>query len=105
LFIDTGFPTAMSSMRLVFMKKLFWCDVCETWGFHGNEDSNYKLLGCDTVWWYGRISVFLSTTLSPSYGWRYPEDHDNMILQNIGIIPYHYTASQPRRLQLEPVDM
>jgi len=23
--------------------------LCETWGFHGREDSNHGLLGCDAM--------------------------------------------------------
>jgi hypothetical protein len=34
--------------------------------------------------------------------WRYnPEDGGSMDLRNIGILPQHYTMSQPRRPRLE----
>jgi hypothetical protein len=31
----------------------------------------------------------------------YPEDGGNIVLRNIGILPYHYTALQSRRLRLD----
>jgi len=29
------------------------------------------LLGCDAVWWCGRIPTFRRSTLPPSSGWRW----------------------------------
>jgi hypothetical protein len=34
---------------------------------------------------------------TPVCGQKYPEDGDNMFLQNTGNHPHDYTASQPRR--------
>jgi len=31
----------------------------------------------------------------------HPEDGGSQVLQNVGILPYHYTASEPKRPQLE----
>jgi len=44
----------------------------DIWGFHGDENSNRGLLGCD------------------------PEDGGSMVLRNVGILPQKYTASKPR---------
>jgi len=30
------------------------------------------------------------------------EDGDRMVLRNVGILPHHHAASQPRRPRLEP---
>jgi len=60
---------------------------CEIWGFHGTEDSSQGLLG---LW----CCVVLGQDTNLPVG-------SNKVFQNVGIIPQHYTASQPRRPQLE----
>jgi hypothetical protein len=46
------------------------------------------LLGCDAVYYCGSIPVW-------------SEDRGSMDLWNVGILPQHYTASQPRRPRFE----
>jgi hypothetical protein len=46
------------------------------------------LLGCDTVYWCGRISPFRRIILPPATGWGD---------RGFGILPYHHTASQAGR--------
>jgi hypothetical protein len=48
---------------------------CENWCFHSDEDSSRRVLGC--------------------------EDGGTMDLRNSGILPQHYTVSQPRWPQLK----
>jgi hypothetical protein len=50
--------------------------------------------GCDTLECCCRIPTFRRSMLPPSSGWS--EDVDSMVLRNVGILPQHYTASQPR---------
>jgi hypothetical protein len=47
-------------------------------------------VGFDAVY-CGRISTFQKSMM--------PEDGGSMNLSNVGILPQHYTASQPRRPQ------
>jgi len=68
----------------------------EIWGLHCGEDSSC-LLGCNAVQCCGRMPLFWRTLLHLFD----PEDGGSNVLQNNGIILYHYTASQPRRPQLE----
>jgi hypothetical protein len=44
--------------------------------------------------WCGRIPTFRSSMMNP------PEDGGSMDLRNVGTLPRHYTASQPRRPRL-----
>jgi hypothetical protein len=89
-------------LRQDFQTRLFPSDIsmifrvsyatCETWNFHGDDDSCSGLLGCDTVSWCGRIPTFRSAVFTPKMeaAWPYetlvsyyittpchdPEDHD-----------------------------
>jgi hypothetical protein len=68
----------VSSLHVI---RLNFVHICEFWGFHGPDILSRSLLGCDVVYCFGRIPTF-----------RDPNFH--------GILPQHYTTSQPRRHQL-----
>jgi hypothetical protein len=51
--------------------------LCHRLGFHGGEVKRYR-----GPWWL------------------HPEDGASMDLRNVGILPQHYTVSQPRRPRL-----
>jgi hypothetical protein len=58
------------------------------WGFHGGKDSSPGLLGCNALQCCDKI-----------------DDGGSMDLRNVGILPQHYAASQPRRPRLKSVSL
>jgi hypothetical protein len=62
----------------------------------------YSSRNCFQTWitelYSGRTSMFKRNSL-------HPEDGGSKVLQNVGILPHCYTGSQPRRLQLELIEV
>jgi len=75
---------------------LWWDTIIYfVWGFHGFDVSRRGLLGSDAVYCCSRIPTFQRPMLPPSSGWS------GWGPLKRGILPHHYTASQPRRPGLE----
>jgi len=68
-------------------------------GFDGDEDLSRGLLGCDIIYWCGKIPS-LRRVMLPSAS-IHPEDGCSMTLRNVGILLHNYTVSQPRRPRLK----
>jgi len=58
---------------------------------------SYILHAVNVVVFWVMIPTFRRTTLPPSLR---PEDEGSKTIRNDGILPYHYTTSQPRRPRL-----
>jgi hypothetical protein len=111
--------------HLRHIKTSRWYEIL---GFHGGDVSSRGPLGCDAVWCYGRssmlppslpwrlkqyrplvfqVEVFWVVTPcsiaveNPYCLHLHPEDGGSMDLWIVGILPQHYTASQPRKPRLE----
>jgi hypothetical protein len=56
--------------------------------FHGDANNDY-LLGCCTVWYFGRLPTFQRNV--------FPDDGGSMSLWNVGTQPEYLTEQQPRR--------
>jgi hypothetical protein len=110
----------VSFFLLEFMKRYFtsfigWLSWCFL--FRGLAELHWsrRLLGCDVVWCCGRIPTFRRTILPPSSGWSdltgksgidigqsiHPANGGMKVCRNVGSLPQHYTASQPRRPLLQ----
>jgi hypothetical protein len=85
---------AVSRLQPFLLTSLTW-DIAKDWGAASSEA--FTVAMC-------HVEVFrVVTPCSVVVGYLHPEDGGSMDLWNVGIIPQHYTESQPRRLCV-PVD-
>jgi len=89
---------SFTTMKISNQAQVFWavmpCSAAV--GYQCLED-----LAASLFWvWCCRTPMFQRTVTLPSSGWS--GDEGSKVLQNAGILPQRYMASQPRRPQLEP---
>jgi hypothetical protein len=54
-----GFNTDFPVFKIITSSVVLYTDYSfKIWGYHSDEDSSHGVLGCDTMYWYGRTATF-----------------------------------------------